>query len=75
MIDVECETDAILKGIRLATSAEFRHRLAGVVNPYGDGHAAGRIVDVLSKIELDNRLIVKRFHDIAVPMPVKASER
>jgi hypothetical protein len=32
-------------------------------------------VDVLSKIALDNRLIVKRFHDIAVPMTVKASER
>ena len=57
VIDVECETDAILKDIRLATSAKLRHGLAGLINSYGDGHAAGRIVDVLSKIALENRLL------------------
>ena len=74
VIDVECESDAILDGIRLATSSDFRAGLAGLVNPYGDGQAAGKIVDVLRKVALDDRLIVKRFHDIAVAEPVMASE-
>jgi hypothetical protein len=34
-----------------------------MANPYGDGRAAPRIVEVLERIELGPRLIQKRFVD------------
>jgi UDP-hydrolysing UDP-N-acetyl-D-glucosamine 2-epimerase len=64
VIDVGYERDAILAGIRQATSKEFRESLRGLVNPYGDGHAAARIVDKLKAVPLDDALIIKKFHDI-----------
>ncbi len=36
-------------------------RLKGIANPYGDGQAATRIVEVLRAIPLNARLIQKRF--------------
>ena len=38
----------------------MRERLRGERNPYGDGHAADRVVRVLREVELGPRLIVKR---------------
>ncbi len=64
VICVECRRDEIVRGIATATSAEFRSGFSDLVNPYGDGRAAGRIVDRLRTIELDDRLIRKRFHDL-----------
>ena len=64
VIDVDYSRDAILDGIREATSAPFKSSLSDLVNPYGDGHAAARIVDTLKSVPLDGNLIVKRFHDI-----------
>ena len=66
VIDVECDSEAILDGIRTATSAEFRQGLADLVNPYGDGHAADRIVAALKEVELGDHLVMKRFHDVVV---------
>ena len=64
VIDVSVSSEAIWQGIRTALDPEFRADLAGLVNPYGDGRAAVRIVDTLKKVELDQRLIAKRFYDI-----------
>ena len=72
VIDVECEEQAILEGIRLATSSEFRDRMAGLANPYGDGRAAPRIVAALKDAELDSRMLVKRFYDLPVDAAVGA---
>jgi UDP-hydrolysing UDP-N-acetyl-D-glucosamine 2-epimerase len=38
----------------------YRKRLAKCENPYGDGHSAERIVEILEEIELDQRLLDKR---------------
>lgn len=54
----------IVEAIRRATSQEFRAGLTGLVNPYGDGFAADRIVDRLSTVELGSRLLVKKFHTL-----------
>jgi UDP-N-acetylglucosamine 2-epimerase (non-hydrolysing)/GDP/UDP-N,N'-diacetylbacillosamine 2-epimerase (hydrolysing) len=54
----------IAEAIPRATSQEFRAGLAGLVNPYGDGFAADRIVDRLSTVELGPRLLVKKFHTL-----------
>jgi len=70
VIDVECQRAAILAGIQQAGSETFRASLADVTNPYGDGHAAPRIVKRLATISLDERLLMKSFHD--VPMPERS---
>ena len=67
VIDVGYRREQILEGIRQALSPQFRARLRGVVNPYGDGHAAQRIVERLTTVALDARLIQKRFVDIVQP--------
>jgi UDP-hydrolysing UDP-N-acetyl-D-glucosamine 2-epimerase len=64
VIDVGNEADEILAGIRRATAPSFRTSLEGLVNPYGDGHAAERIADVLVPLEPSPDLLVKRFHDL-----------
>ncbi|MBA2271764.1 MAG: UDP-N-acetylglucosamine 2-epimerase (hydrolyzing) [Chthoniobacterales bacterium] len=69
VIDVGYERSAVLRGIRTAVSTEFRNGLRGLKNPYGRGDASKRIVDRLKTVELNQELIVKRFHDL----PVSAS--
>jgi UDP-N-acetylglucosamine 2-epimerase len=68
VIDVASQADAIARGIARADSASFRAELAGMVNPYGDGHACERIVSVLGDIALDGRLLAKKFCDME-PVP------
>jgi UDP-hydrolysing UDP-N-acetyl-D-glucosamine 2-epimerase len=63
VIDVEHDRQAIAGAIRRALEPAFRDALAGLVNPYGDGHAAPRIARVLREIELGPRLTRKRFVD------------
>jgi len=63
VLDVGCRRDEILRGIEAALRPDFRKRLRGITNPYGDGHAAPRIVRVLREVSLDRRLIEKKFAD------------
>ncbi len=65
VIDVAADRAAIAEGIRRALDPPFRRGLAGLINPYGDGHAAPRIAAVLREVELGPRLIRKRFVDLA----------
>ena len=60
MLDAEPETKAILTKISEAMSLEFRESLAGMTNPYGDGHASEKIVQVLTTVPLSEELLVKR---------------
>jgi UDP-hydrolysing UDP-N-acetyl-D-glucosamine 2-epimerase len=63
VIDVGPVKDEILAGLRRALDPAFRRALAGTANPYGDGRAAPRIVEVLERIDLGPRLLRKRFVD------------
>ncbi len=63
VIDVGYEAEAISAALARAVSPEFRHTLAGIQNPYGDGHAAERIAGALTEVRLDNAMIMKRFCD------------
>ena len=65
VIDVDADTESIAGGIRRAVRPDFRSSMDGLKNPYGDGHAAERIVERLKSIALDQSLIVKRFHDLS----------
>jgi UDP-hydrolysing UDP-N-acetyl-D-glucosamine 2-epimerase len=64
VIDCPPEVAAIRAAVTRALTPAFRGTLAGMPNPYGDGHAAERIVDLLAAIPLDRRLLLKRFADL-----------
>ena len=60
VVDVEPTIQSILGGIARARSEEFRRSLEGMINPYGDGHAAERIVSVLADAPRGEKLLMKK---------------
>jgi len=64
VIDVGYSQAEISAGIKRAMQPEFRAELADLVNPYGDGQAAERIVETLRAVELNDKLLMKHFHDM-----------
>jgi UDP-N-acetylglucosamine 2-epimerase len=60
VLDADPNPADILGKITLAASEAFRNSLAGMENPYGDGHAAQRIVRVLTETPLGDKLLIKR---------------
>ncbi len=63
VIDTEPMSSAIRSAIDKARSVEFAQSLAGLQNPYGDGHSAARIAELLATIEITPKLLAKRFVD------------
>jgi UDP-hydrolysing UDP-N-acetyl-D-glucosamine 2-epimerase len=60
VIDVLPEQEQILAAIERARSTGFRQSLSGMTNPYGDGHAAKTIVQVLAAASSSEELLIKR---------------
>ena len=56
ILDANPHRETILKQINIAQSTAFRESLRGMTNPYGDGHASERIVNVLATTPLENLL-------------------
>ena len=65
VIDTGYERAAVLAGLRKAADPTWRKNLQGLRNPYQRGHAAATIVEKLRTVSLDERLIKKRFADLA----------
>jgi UDP-hydrolysing UDP-N-acetyl-D-glucosamine 2-epimerase len=63
VIDVPPEVESIYAAIQRGLAPAFRATLNNCPNPYGDGQAASRIVDVLRNIELHASLLQKKFID------------
>mgnify|MGYP001572555308 FL=1 len=62
VLDAQHDRHAIVQAVRTALFDEtFREQVRTCVNPYGDGKASERIVDVLSTVPIDGRLLHKRF--------------
>jgi len=63
---VHCGTDseALKAGLEQVLCPTFRASLTGMRNPYGDGHAAKRIVKVLEQLPPVRKLLQKRFIDV-----------
>ena len=59
VLDAEPEANAISGAIATGMSDAFRAPLAGMTNPYGNGHAAEKIVQVLTITPLSEELLVK----------------
>ena len=62
VLDAPAEPAAILAQIRRGLSPGFRASLAGLLNPYGDGHAAPRIIEALASGYDRGRLLCKRLY-------------
>jgi UDP-N-acetylglucosamine 2-epimerase (non-hydrolysing)/GDP/UDP-N,N'-diacetylbacillosamine 2-epimerase (hydrolysing) len=60
VIDAAPDTASILAAIAKAKSSAFRGSLQGMTNPYGEGFASGKIVEVLTTIPLGEELLMKR---------------
>jgi UDP-hydrolysing UDP-N-acetyl-D-glucosamine 2-epimerase len=64
VIDVSASASAIRNAIAKATSNQFRRAIRGLESPYGDGHAAERIVKLLASVPLDDKLLFKQHRKI-----------
>ncbi len=56
--------DEIRQALARALSPEFRAGLQGLRNPYGEGRASERILEALTGVAIDDRLLVKAFHQV-----------
>lgn len=63
VLNCAAEREAIAVALDMVLSPEFRAGLRGLTNPYGDGHAAERIVERLATVKLGRPLVGKRFAD------------
>jgi UDP-hydrolysing UDP-N-acetyl-D-glucosamine 2-epimerase len=59
VLDAEPTAASILGQVDKATSPSFHASLAGMTNPYGDGHAGEHIVEVLTSLPPRERLLLK----------------
>lgn len=61
VIFVNAKKEDIIRAIETALyDKEFREKVKRCVNPYGDGKASERMVNVLSTIKIDKRLLQKK---------------
>lgn len=60
VINCEHDIDQIISSIKRAVSDEFRAKIRGMKNPYGDGRSSERIVNILKTIPIDEKLLMKK---------------
>lgn len=63
VIDCDPSKESIKNAIKKLYSEGFQIRLKNVINPYGDGNAAGRIKEILENYNLSN-ILKKTFYNI-----------
>jgi UDP-hydrolysing UDP-N-acetyl-D-glucosamine 2-epimerase len=69
VVHAEPDTESIIRSIERATSPEHRALAASATNPFGSGHAAERIADVLADVGLRERARSARFVDLTCEEP------
>ncbi len=67
VIDVKAELDEIRAGIQYGLDPSFRDSLVDLKNPYGDGEATPRILNMLKEVKLGPELLQKSFVDLKLP--------
>ena len=60
VLNVPAEVGAISGAMAKAMEPEFRESLRGMQNPYGDGQASEKIVEILRTVPLGEELLLKR---------------
>jgi UDP-hydrolysing UDP-N-acetyl-D-glucosamine 2-epimerase len=59
ILDADATAASILQKAQEAQSSAFKQSLVGMSNPYGDGHAAERILQVLTSLSNRDKLLMK----------------
>jgi UDP-hydrolysing UDP-N-acetyl-D-glucosamine 2-epimerase len=67
VVHAEADRESILKAARTVLAPSFRRKLRSLENPYGDGNAAQRIIEVVKATPLGSELLVKHFQQIEPP--------
>ncbi len=67
VLDAAPDRAAIQKAMEIARSGAFRASLAGMINPYGEGRASEKIVQVLTTVPLGRELLIKRHPPLPFP--------
>ena len=64
---IDCKSDkvSILEAFDKLYSVEFQNSLSNIKNPYGDGCASQKIVEVLKNVNLGN-ILKKSFYDLKI---------
>jgi len=68
VIDAAAEKVSILEAIAKAKNIEFRDSLRAMTNPYGEGRASEKIVQILTTVPLSQELLIKRHTPSLVPI-------
>ncbi len=63
VIDCEPNKNSILKSFEKLYSKDFQETLKTTINPYGNGCASKKIVEILKSVDLEN-IIKKSFYDL-----------
>lgn len=69
VVHADSDVASIVRAVERATAPEHRERAAGAFNPYGDGHAAEKIVEALADAELLDRARNAHFVDLDFEEP------
>jgi len=64
VLDASPDAASILRAMSRAKTSEFRQSLEGMENPYGDGFASEKIVQVLTTVPLTQDLLMKRHANV-----------
>lgn len=59
VLNAPFEVQACVDAIERAISPAFRESVSDCQNPYGDGRSAERILEILQKVVVDDRLLIK----------------
>ena len=59
VIDCSFKSKDIVKAIKKGLSENFKKSISNIKNPYGDGDSSKKIIEVLKKIRIDEKLLTK----------------
>jgi UDP-hydrolysing UDP-N-acetyl-D-glucosamine 2-epimerase len=68
VLDAPANTESILQAMEIARTKQFRTSLGGMHNPYGDGNASEKIVQMLTTVPLTRDLLIKRQRPLINPV-------
>ncbi len=60
VINCDHDIEEITSSINYALSENFKSKIRGMENPYGDGKSSRRIIKVLKEIPIDEKLLMKK---------------
>jgi UDP-hydrolysing UDP-N-acetyl-D-glucosamine 2-epimerase len=64
IIDCECKKKSIERAVEKALSLEFKKKIENMVNPYGEGDTAEKIINIIERTDFSSESFIKKgFYD------------